>query len=67
MTARLYTGIGTWKVTVKTTVLANSSENVLSAAGFAVVEVSTLFSIDTPQGTLKVLMGVGRKQVVPHL
>ena len=43
------------------------SQNVLSAAGFSIVEVSTPFSIDTPQGTLKVLMGVGRKQVVPHL
>ena len=43
------------------------SENVLSAAGFSVVEVSTPFSIDTPQGTLKVLMGVGRKQVLPYL
>ncbi|MFA0071207.1 SAM-dependent methyltransferase, partial [Vibrio breoganii] len=42
------------------------SENVLSAAGFAEVEVSTPFSIDTPQGELKVLMGVGRKQVLPH-
>ncbi|OEF06992.1 class I SAM-dependent DNA methyltransferase [Vibrio crassostreae] len=43
------------------------SENVLSAAGFAVVEVSTPFSIDTPQGELKVLMGVGRKQALPDL
>lgn len=38
------------------------SENVLSAAGFSDVEVSVPFSIDTPQGKLKVLMGVGRKQ-----
>ena len=43
------------------------SQNVLSAAGFSIVEVSTPFSIDTPQGALKVLMGVGRKQVLPHL
>lgn len=43
------------------------SKNVLGAAGFSVVEVSTPFSIDTPQGPLKVLMGVGRKQVLPHL
>ncbi len=38
------------------------SENVLMAAGFSNVEVSVPFSIDTPQGELKVLMGVGRKQ-----
>ncbi|MDK9737381.1 methyltransferase domain-containing protein [Vibrio sp. D404a] len=38
------------------------SENVLSAAGFSDVEVAVPFSIDTPQGKLKVLMGVGRKQ-----
>ena len=38
------------------------SENVLTAAGFSNVEVSVPFSIDTPQGELKVLMGVGRKQ-----
>ena len=38
------------------------SENVLMAAGFSDVEVSVPFSIDTPQGKLKVLMGVGRKQ-----